>query len=154
MALRNIFVEGEDILRKKAREVKEITPRILTLLDDMKDTMEAEQGVGIAAPQVGVSKRICLVAPDEDTFIEMINPVFLEKDGKQVSMEGCLSVPNKVGEVERPERVKVKYMDRDGKEIVREFVEFEAVVVCHEMDHLEGVLYSDKATNLQSLDEE
>lgn len=152
MALRNIFVEGEDILRKKAREVKEITPRIITLLEDMRDTMNEENGVGIAAPQVGISKRICLVAPnpeDENSLIEMINPVILEKEGMQLSTEGCLSVPNKVGQVERPQRVKVKYLNRDGKEIIKDFEDFDAVVVSHEIDHLEGVLYSDKAVNLQ-----
>lgn len=152
MAFRNIYVKGDDILRKKAKEVKEITPRIITLLEDMKDTMEKENGVGIAAPQVGVSRRVCIVAPSEDRFIEMINPVILEADGEQVGIEGCLSVPDVVGQVTRPQKVVVEYQNRNGEKIKEEFLDFEAVVVSHEIDHLEGVLYTDKAVNIQGVE--
>lgn len=156
MALRNVVKRGDEILARKCREVTEINDRIITLLDDMIDTMHHDMGVGIAAPQVGVARRICIIEPYEDMLVELINPEILESEGEQLSVEGCLSVPGLIGDVVRPERVVVKYLNREGEEIIEEFVDFEAIVVSHEMDHLEGILYVDKATNVRdaAMDEE
>lgn len=154
MALRNVVKKGDEILGRKCREVTEINDRIITLLDDMIETMHHDMGVGIAAPQVGVARRICIIEPYEDMLVELINPVILESEGEQLSVEGCLSVPGKIGDVIRPERVVVKYLDRTGEEIIEEFVDFEAIVVSHEMDHLDGILYVDKATNIRDAESE
>jgi peptide deformylase len=151
MALRNIVEEGDDILRKKAREVTEIDARIHTLVEDMAETMASSHGVGIAAPQVGILKRIFLAVPnseENETPMVFINPEILHQEGHQVGEEGCLSVPGFVGTVERPLTVKLKALDIDGNEKVYEFTDFAAVVICHEYDHLEGVLYTDKAENI------
>lgn len=149
MALRNVVVEGDSILARKCREVTEINDRIQTLIDDMIDTMHDSMGVGIAAPQVGVARRICIIEPEENKLKVLINPVILESEGEQISTEGCLSVPGMIGEVKRPERVIVKYQDRTGKEVTEEFTDFDAIVVSHETDHLEGILYVDKASNVR-----
>lgn len=149
MALRNVVKRGDAILARKCREVSDINDRITTLLDDMIDTMHEDMGVGIAAPQVGVGRRVCIIEPAEDRLVELINPVILESEGEQLSVEGCLSVPGLIGDVKRPQRVKVKYQNRHGEEITEEFCDFEAIVVSHEMDHLEGILYVDKATNVR-----
>ena len=154
MALRNVTTIGEDILRKHCREVSEITDRTQVLIDDMIDTMHETMGVGIAAPQVGVARRICVIEPTEDRLMVLINPEILEKEGEQLSTEGCLSVPGKIGDVMRPTRVLVKFQDREGNEHTEEFVDFEAIVVSHETDHLEGVLYVDKASNIRSVEEQ
>ena len=147
MALRNIFKEGEPILRRKAREIVDIDDRILTLLDDMRETMLRADGVGLAAPQVGVSKRIVIIKPDPDSeeIIEMINPVVSEKSGIQVGVEGCLSVDSsKNCKVARPMRLKIEYTDRDGNPHSEYAVGFKARVICHETDHLDGILFIDK----------
>ncbi len=149
MALRNVVKRGDAILARKCREVTEINDRIITLLDDMAETMHEDLGVGIAAPQVGVARRVCIIEPSEDRFVEMINPEILESEGEQYSVEGCLSVPGLIGDVIRPQRLKVKYLNRKGEEIIEEFTDFEAIVASHEMDHLEGILYVDKATNIR-----
>lgn len=151
MALRNIFVKGDDILRKTAREVKEVTERITILLDDMKETMESENGVGIAAPQVGISRRVCIAAPSTERYFELINPVILSSEGEQISQEGCLSVPNYVGSVKRPQKITVKYIDRNGEYHQETFEDFEAIVISHEMDHLDGILYTDKAIDIHEI---
>lgn len=149
MALRNVVKRGDAILARKCREVTEINDRIITLLDDMAETMHEDLGVGIAAPQVGVARRVCIIEPSEDRFVEMINPEILESEGEQYSVEGCLSVPGLIGDVIRPQRLKVKYLNRKGEEIIEEFTDFEAIVASHEMDHLEGILCVDKATNIR-----
>ena len=147
MALRNIVTEGDELLRKKSRTVDEITPRIIKLLDDMADTMYFEnRGIGIAAPQVGVLRRVFVVdVGDEHGKIEFINPEILEATGNQVCSEGCLSVPGKGAEVNRPEYVKIKALDRDGNEFVLEADGLLANCICHENDHLDGILFIDKA---------
>ena len=135
MALRNIVKDGDDILRKTARTVTEIDQRIKTLVEDMADTMREGHGVGIAAPQVGILKRIFLATPfpDEDeTPMVFINPEILSQDGSQVGDEGCLSVPGYVGTVERPLIVKLRATDIDGNTKVYEFEEYAAVIVCHD----------------------
>ena len=154
MALRNVVEEGDDILRKKAREVTEIDERIRTLVQDMEETMIASHGVGIAAPQVGMLKRIFLAVPDseiDETPMVFINPEILEEDGTQIGEEGCLSVPGMVGTVTRPAYVKLKAQDLEGKEHIYEFSDFAAVVICHEYDHLNGILYTDKAENIHQV---
>jgi len=147
MALRNIVLEGDPILRKTARPVDEITPRIIKLLDDMKDTMYYEnRGVGLAAPQVGVLRRVFVIdVGDEHGFIEFINPEILETEGEQVYREGCLSLPGKAADVKRPARVKIKAQNRDGEEFILDATGLLAVCICHENDHLDGILYTDKA---------
>ena len=151
MALRNIVEEGDDILRKRAREVTEIDQRIKTLVEDMAETMVASHGVGIAAPQVGILKRIFLAVPDSEVDeipMVFINPEILEQEGSQMGEEGCLSVPGFVGTVERPLSIKIKALDIDGNEKTYDFADFAAVVICHEYDHLNGILYTDKAKDI------
>ncbi|MDO4396416.1 MAG: peptide deformylase [Clostridia bacterium] len=149
MAIRHIVTEGDEILRKKCREVTEVTDRIKMTLEDMLETMHSEFGVGIAAPQVGVMRRMFIAEPEEGRIYYMINPEILETERSQMSCEGCLSVPGLVGDVERPERIKIKAMDLDGNEQVYEFEGFDATVMCHENDHLDGILYIDKAENIR-----
>lgn len=154
MALRNIMIEGEAVLRKRSREVSAVDDRIRMILDDMLETMRKSDGVGIAAPQVGILRRMFIVEADEGDVLELINPEIIEMEGFFVGEEGCLSVPGVFGKVERPERVKVKGLDRYGKEIICEATELKAVAICHEFDHLEGVLFIDKATDLREAGED
>lgn len=145
MALREIRNLGDEILRKKTKEVLNIDTKIHTLLDDMYETMVDADGVGLAAPQVGILKRIFIVEDLETKALyEFINPVILESRGEQINEEGCLSVPNKTGYVERPEYVKIKGTDRNNEEFTLECEGFLAMAVCHEYDHLDGILYVDK----------
>ena len=146
MAILNIVKEGDPVLRGKCREVTEITPRIITLLDDMKDTLHKADGVGLAAPQVGVRRRICIVEVEEGELYEMINPEIIEKSGYQQEPEGCLSIPDKWGYTERPMKVTVKATDRNGKEYTVSGEGLKARAFCHEIDHLDGVLFIDKVT--------
>ncbi len=148
MAIRNVVHEGDDILRKRAKEVSEINERIIMLLDDMAETMKLENGVGLAAPQVGMLKRIFVVDIGEG-IMEFINPEIIEVRGSLTEDEACLSVPGKVGKVTRPEYVKIAALDRHGKKVVREGSELLARVFCHENDHLDGVLYIDKAESVR-----
>ena len=147
MALRNIREMGDDILNKVCKEVTEITPRIETLIEDMIETMYDAQGVGLAAPQVGVLKRIVVidVSPSEEPEpIILINPVILETSGEQTGYEGCLSVPGKSGMVTRPNYAKVKAQDLELNEFIIEGEELMARCLCHEIDHLDGHLYVEK----------
>jgi len=153
VGLRQIRQRGDDLLCKKAKPVKEITPSILTLLDDMKQTMDDKEGVGIAAPQVGVLRRIALVSA-EDEFYELINPEIIESEGSQTCNEACLSIEGLCGDLERPLKVTVKATNRDGEEFTVVAEEFMASVFCHELDHLDGVLFTEKATNIRPLDDE
>ncbi|SDX68919.1 peptide deformylase [Ruminococcaceae bacterium YAD3003] len=149
MALRNLVLEGDPLLRKKSRPVDEITPRIIKLLDDMADTMYFEnRGVGIAAPQVGVLRRVFIVdVGDEHGKVEFINPEILETSGSQTDNEGCLSVPGKTCPVERANYVKAKALDRDGNEFIVEGEGLFARCVLHEYDHLDGILFIDKSAD-------
>ena len=144
MAIRTIRISTDEVLRKTCKEVKEITPNLITLLDDMADTMYDANGVGLAAPQVGILKRVVVIDIGEG-LVELINPVILETSGSQTDEEGCLSVPGKYAPVERPNYVKAKAMDRDGNEFIIEGEELMARALCHEIDHLDGILYIDKA---------
>lgn len=144
MALREIRLDGDPVLRKKSREVTEITDRIKILLDDMVETMYHAEGVGLAAPQVGILRRAIVIDIGEGP-IKIINPEIVEEDGEVVGIEGCLSIPGISGDVPRPNKIKVKYMDVEGNEQVIDAEEPLARVFCHEIDHLDGVLYTDKA---------
>ena len=144
MAKRNILTVDTDneTLRKKSREVENIDERILTLLDDMAETMYAANGVGLAAPQVGILKRVVVIDVGEG-LIELINPVITYKKGEQIDAEGCLSVPGKSGTVSRPEKVMVRAKNRKGEEINIEGSGLLARALCHEIDHLSGTFYTD-----------
>lgn len=142
MALRKMRLLGDDVLRETCREVKEVTPKIIQLIDDMLDTMYEENGVGLAAPQVGVLKRIVVIDIGEGPII-MINPKILETAGSQTGSEGCLSVPGKNGTVTRPNYVKAEAYDEEMNKYIIEGEELLARAICHELDHLDGKLYVD-----------
>ncbi|NLY43582.1 MAG: peptide deformylase [Clostridiaceae bacterium] len=152
MAIRIIRKVGDDILRKVSRPVEAINKNILTLLDDMAETMREANGVGLAAPQVGVLKRVIVVDVGEG-LIELINPEIIHAEGKQIEAEGCLSIPGKVGEVERPAMVVVKGLNRHGEEIEVKGQGLLAKALCHEIDHLNGVLFIDKVIRFIDDDE-
>ncbi len=143
MALRNIRTYGDEILRKKSRKVEEVNNRIKTLVEDMIETMYAADGVGLAAPQVGILKRVVVIDVGDGPVV-LINPEIQETEGSYIDTEGCLSVPGEQGEVERPQRLKVKAMNENGEEVQYEAEDLFARAVCHELDHLEGVLFVDK----------
>jgi len=144
MAIRKIVKLGEDdVLRKRARRVDKFDKRLWTLLDDMADTMYEADGAGLAAPQVGILKRVVVIDVGEG-LIELVNPEILAAEGEQMCIEGCLSVPGKRGKVIRPAKVRVHAQDRKGNHIEFEGEEFLANAVCHELDHLDGVVYVDK----------
>ena len=144
MAIRMIRTMGDPILTKKCKEVKEMTPRIRELIEDMFETMYEANGVGLAAPQVGVLKRIVVIDTSGEDPIVMINPRILETSGTQTGGEGCLSVPGKTGTVTRPNYVKAVAFDENMQEYEIEGTELLARAICHETDHLEGQLYVDK----------
>lgn len=143
MALRNIRTLGDSILRKKCRPIDKINDRILTLIEDMKETMYEAQGVGLAAPQVGILKRLVVIDVGEGPIV-LINPEIIETKGNVLDEEGCLSIPDQQGKVERPEYVKAKALNEKGEAIIIEGRELLARAICHELDHLDGVLYIDK----------
>ena len=153
MAKLNILKEGDPTLRKICREVDVITPRILTLLDDMAETMRAANGCGLAAPQIGVLRRIVVIETEESGLIELINPKIVKKSGKQNEVEGCLSIPGKAGITDRPAKVTVRALDRNGYEIELTGEGLLARAFCHELDHLDGKLFIDNAIEMLSPDE-
>ena len=140
MAIRVIRTEEDPVLRKISRPVKEVTPKIITLIDDMLDTMYEAMGVGLAAPQVGVLKRIVVIDIGEGPIV-MVNPEILETSGSQTGQEGCLSLPGQAGIVTRPNYVKVRALDENGEPYEFEGTELLARAVCHECDHLDGIMY-------------
>ncbi len=147
MALREIILESDPVLRKTARPVDKITEHIKTLLDDMAESMYEADGVGLAAPQVSVRRRV-VVIDIGDGLLELINPEILESDGIQRNMEGCLSLPGQSGYVDRPNYVKVKAQNREGEWIEYEAEGYLAIAMCHEIDHLDGILFIDKVLDL------
>ena len=147
MAIRNIIQVGDPTLRKRSFEVTDFGTKTHELLDDMKETLVQADGVGLAAPQVGVLRRVFIVKT-EDGYFECINPVITKKSGKQVGEEGCLSVKGRYGVVERPMKVEIKAFDRNGKPVKYKAEGFTARAFCHEYDHLDGVLYVDKAQSM------
>lgn len=145
MALREIRIMGDPVLTKVCKEVTEVTPKIAELIDDMLETMYEANGVGLAAPQVGILKRLVVIdVGDEYGPYIMINPEILETSGEQTGDEGCLSLPGKAGVVTRPNYVKAKYYDLDMKECEVEGEELLARAICHELDHLDGHMYTEK----------
>ena len=144
MAIRNIRILGDPSLEKVCKEVKEVTPRIKELIEDMLETMYDANGVGLAAPQVGVLKRIVVIDVTGEDPIVLINPRILETSGEQTGGEGCLSLPGKSGTVTRPNYVKVKAYDREMKPFEIEGTELLARAFCHEIDHLDGHMYVEK----------
>ena len=143
MAIRNIRTIGDPVLNKKCKEVKEMTPRIQELIDDMFDTMYEANGVGLAAPQVGILKRIVVIDVCDDNPLCLINPEIIEADGEQTGEEGCLSLPGKFGTVTRPMHVVCKAYDENMEEFTVEGEGLLARAICHELDHLDGKLYKD-----------
>lgn len=141
MAIREIITQGDPRLTKKCHAVTEFGQRLWDLLDDMRETLLDSQGVGLAAPQVGIMRRVVLVINDEEEIMELVNPVILETDGEQTGPEGCLSVPGKYGMVTRPYYVKVRYQDRNGNWCEAEGEDLTGRCFCHELEHLDGHLY-------------
>ncbi len=148
MAIRNVVQVGDDVLRQKCFPVENFDEKLHTLLEDMRDTVKKEQGAGLAAPQVGVLKRVVVVDVDEGYF-EFINPVIVQQKGEQNGWEGCLSVRGKNGVVSRPMKVTLVYQDRFGEKYILKAKGFFARAICHELDHLDGILYIDRATHIE-----
>ena len=148
MALRRIALQGEECLTKKCRPVTEFNARLWTLLDDMKDTLLDSGGVGLAAPQVGVLRRVCVVMNEDNEIIELVNPVIIATEGEQTGLEGCLSVPGKYGEVTRPAFVRVRAQDRTGEWFEVEDEGLTARCFCHEIEHLDGHLFVEHTDHL------
>ncbi len=141
--IRKIVLEGEPVLRKISKPVKAFDEKLWSLLDDMRDTMRRENGVGIASPQVGILRR-CFIVEINGMYIECVNPEIINTSGEVIDIEGCLSIPHKTGRVKRPEAVTIKAYDRYGNEFVLTAHDYTARALCHEYDHLNGVLYIDK----------
>ena len=154
MAKRKILTDNDPTLRTVCRPVPRITPRIVTLLDDMLETMRYANGVGLAAPQVGVLLRAVVIETEPGVVHELINPEIIETSGEQEGSEGCLSLPGQSGHVKRPNYVKVKALNRNGEEYVLEGTELLARAICHETDHLDGHLYIDFADYMYEPEEE
>lgn len=153
MAYRYVVQTGDEVLRKKCVEIRKFDKDLWAILDDMKETVRAENGAGLAAPQIGLSLR-AVVIDVEEGFFEMINPKILSYKGEQTGAEGCLSVKGKQGTVTRPYKVKCEYRDRNGRKRTVTAEGFFARAVCHELDHLDGVLYTDLATEIYDISEE
>ena len=158
MAIRNIREDGDDVLRKVCKPVTKMTERLSQLIDDMFDTMYEANGVGLAAPQVGVLRRIVVIDVMDDNPLVLVNPEIVEQDGEQIGPEGCLSLPGLQGDVARPEHVICKALDRDMNEITVEGEGLLARAICHELDHLDGHIYTEKVEgelyNVEDLMEE
>ncbi len=150
--IREIVQVGNEILRKKCEPVKRFDAELGKLLDDMKETLRAAEGAGLAAPQIGVPIRAVVVDVEEGYF-ELINPIFVWQKGEQVGPEGCLSVRGKAGTVRRPSKVKILFQDRNGDKYSIVARDFFARAICHELDHLDGILYTDKAENIRDAEE-
>ena len=153
MALRNIREIGDPILNQRAKEVREMTPNLRALIEDMVETMRHANGVGLAAPQVGVLKRLVVIECEEGELHVLINPEIVERDGEQTGYEGCLSVPGKPGIVTRPNHVKVKALNENMEPVTVEGEELLARALCHELDHLDGHLYTEMAEELYTNEE-
>lgn len=153
MAIRIIRTDEDPILRKKSRKVEQIDEKTLRLLDDMLDTMYDANGVGLAAPQIGILRRLVVIDIGQGPM-KLINPEITYTDGENEDLEGCLSVPGLNGMVKRPEIVKVKYTNENSEEVNIEAQGFLARAICHELDHLDGILYTDKATKMYKVEEE
>ena len=149
MAIRKVVQVGNDVLRQKCAPIEAFDEELNALLEDMRDTVKSEDGAGLAAPQIGVAKRVVVVVVEEGYF-EFINPVIVSQKGEQTDWEGCLSVVGKSGIVPRPRKVKIAYYDRTGEKHFLQAKGFFARAICHELDHLDGVLYIDKASHIEN----
>jgi peptide deformylase len=153
MAIRTIRTDGDEVLRKISKEVDDINDKIKTLIKDMADTMYKADGIGLAAPQIGILKRVVVIDVGEG-LLELINPRIIEEVGEQMEAEGCLSLPGVFGEVKRPEKVVVEALTLKGEKIVVEGHDLLARALCHEIDHLNGVLFKDKVIRFIDRDED
>lgn len=153
MALRKIVLQGDECLTKVCRPVTDFNSRLHTLLDDMTDTLLDSGGVGLAAPQVGILRRVCVVLNEDDEVIELVNPEIIFTDGEQTGLEGCLSVPGKYGVVTRPEVVRVRAQDRNGGFFEVEDSDLTARCFCHEIEHLDGHLFIEHTDRLMTEEE-
>ena len=153
MALRKIVLQGDECLTKVCRPVTDFNSRLHTLLDDMTDTLLDSGGVGLAAPQVGILRRVCVVLNEDDEVIELVNPEIIFTDGEQTGLEGCLSIPGKYGVVTRPEVVRVRAQDRNGDFFEVEDSDLTARCFCHEIEHLEGHLFIEHTDRLMTEEE-
>lgn len=153
MALRKIALEGEECLTRVCRPVTDFNSRLHTLLDDMADTLAESGGVGLAAPQVGILRRVCVVLDEDDQLIELVNPEIIRTEGEQTGLEGCLSVPGKYGIVTRPEVVRVRAQDRNGDFFEVEDSDLTARCFCHEIEHLDGHLFVEHTDHLMTEEE-
>lgn len=153
MALRKIVLQGDECLTKVCRPVTDFNGRLHTLLDDMTDTLLDSGGVGLAAPQVGILRRVCVVLNEDDEVIELVNPEIIFTDGEQTGLEGCLSVPGKYGVVTRPEVVRVRAQDRNGEFFEVEDSDLTARCFCHEIEHLDGHLFIEHTDRLMTEEE-
>ena len=153
MALRKIVLQGDECLTKVCRPVTDFNSRLHTLLDDMTDTLLDSGGVGSAAPQVGILRRVCVVLNEDDEVIELVNPEIIFTDGEQTGLEGCLSVPGKYGVVTRPEVVRVRAQDRNGDFFEVEDSDLTARCFCHEIEHLDGHLFIEHTDRLMTEEE-
>lgn len=153
MAIRNIRKYGDEILRKKAKDVTIFNDNLKTLLDDMAETMKDARGLGLAAPQIGILRKVAVIDVGEG-LIELINPEIVFEEGEVIEVEGCLSIPGINGEVARPQKVRVKAMDRNGKVFEIEGEDLLARALCHEIDHLNGILFVDKVIKFVKSDSE
>lgn len=160
MALREILTKDQELLRKKSRPVEKFDDRLITLLDDMKETLHEANGCGLAAPQIGVLRRVVVIEVPEDEddensqklYYEVINPMYLKKEGEQHDYEGCLSCPGEVGITTRPAYVKIEAYDRYGKKFTLDGRGLLARAICHELDHLDGILFIDHAEMIETGD--
>lgn len=150
MAIRNIVQVGDDVLRKKSFPVTDFGEKTSMLLDDMKETLIKAEGAGLAAPQVGVLRRMFVVMLEDEGYFEFINPKIVSTSGSQTGVEGCLSVKGKWGDVTRPNKLTIEFQDRNAKWHTLNASGFFAKAICHEYDHLDGILYIDKASNVRS----
>ena len=153
MSYRYVVQIGDEALRRKSEEVKKFDGELAALLDDMKETVRKEDGAGLAAPQIGINKRVVVIDLEEGYF-EMVNPRILSVKGEQRGTEGCLSVKGKTGIVTRPQKVKAEYRDRNGKKHTVTGTDLFARCMCHEFDHLDGILYVDRAEEVYDNEQE
>lgn len=149
MAVYQIVVEGDEVLRLHAKQTDKVTPNIVKLLDNLRDTLlQSETGVGLAAPQIGISKRAIVISFADD-YYELVNPIIVSKEGQDIDTEGCLSLPGIIGEVTRADKVTVKGLNRDGEEVTIKAEGYLARILQHEIDHLDGILFIDRAKNIR-----
>ena len=153
MALRNILTQGDPTLAKVSRPVEKFDERLHVLLDDMKETLAEANGAGLAAPQIGILRRVVVVVDDNDEMVELVNPELIHMEGEQVGLEGCLSVPGQYGVVARPYKARVRAQDRNGNFFEMDGEEIVARCFCHELEHLDGHLFVERADRLYTIEE-